>query len=674
MGRISRLLIANRGEIAVRIARTAHRLGIDTVGVYSEPDANALHVDVVDRARALGGATPAESYLRGDAILAAAVETGADAIHPGYGFLAENAAFARRVVDAGLIWVGPTPEQISLLGDKVAAKRAAAEAGVPTTPIFEVASDSRGSEPVLPAGVPMPALVTAAAGGGGRGMRVVRSEDELAEAVAAAAREAEAAFGSRAVFIEPYVERGRHVEVQILGDAEGNVIHFGERECSIQRRNQKVIEEAPSAGISAAIRTALCDGAVALARAVGYRNAGTVEFLVGDDGTITFLEVNTRLQVEHPVTEAVTGVDLVELQLRVAAGEPLGLAQEDVRIDGHAIEVRLVAEDPAANWLPATGSLTAFEIGPGVRVDAGFATGGEVSSRYDSLLAKVVAWGPTRDDAAARLGRALRTSEVSGVATNLHALIAILGDEDFLAARTPTAYLDEHADLLAAGRPEGVDRTALLVAAVMAEEHRHHRSSPTSFAPSGWRNLRTRGQRMVLALGDEDHPVEYTRSGDRAVVLLGPWPEVLEDGSLADDTRPRLDVRLLRRSEDLQVIEVDGLRTVVATRRHGDEIRTSSPQGALVWRRRPRFVERHGDPAAGGGPVSPLPGTVISIAVAEGDRVAEGDLLLVIEAMKMEHRITAGFEATAGAVHFAVGDRVDAGDLLVTLEPVEAAE
>jgi propionyl-CoA carboxylase alpha chain len=360
---ISRLLIANRGEIAVRIARTAHRLGISTVGVYSEPDANALHVDTVDVAIALGGSTPAESYLRGDAIIAAAVATGADAVHPGYGFLAENAAFAQAVIDAGLVWVGPTPQQVTLLGDKVAAKRAALEAGVPTTSMIDVV-DGRVADG---AEVTYPALVKAAAGGGGRGMRVVRSSDELDDAVEAASREALAAFGDGAVFIEPYLERGRHVEVQVFGDRHGNVVHLGERECSIQRRNQKIVEESPSAGISDDVRTTLCEGAVALARHVGYEGAGTVEFMVGADrdggSTITFLEVNTRLQVEHPVTEAVTGLDLVELQLRVAAGEALPITQDDVVISGHAIEVRVVAEDPAAGWMPSTGRIGRFSIG-----------------------------------------------------------------------------------------------------------------------------------------------------------------------------------------------------------------------------------------------------------------------------------------------------------------------
>ena len=375
---IRRLLIANRGEIAVRIARTARRLGIGTVGIYSEADRTAMHLDAMDVAVALGGSTPAESYLRIDAVVDAALRTGCDAVHPGYGFLAENADAARAVEAAGLRWVGPTPEQITLLGDKIAAKRTAVAAGVPTTPIHEVAPGGP-----LPTGLVMPVLVKAAARGGGRGMRVVTAEADLAEAVESAAREAGAAFGDPTVFIEAYIERGRHIEVQIMGDAHGSVIHLGERDCSVQRRNQKVIEESPAPGLDDTVRQALHDGAVALARHVGYRGAGTVEFLVARDGTITFLEVNTSLQVEHPVTEAVTGLDLVELQLAVAEGRPLPITQNDVRIDGHAVEVRIVAEDPAAGWLPSTGTITAFSVDDSVRCDSGVRPGSIVSVDYD---------------------------------------------------------------------------------------------------------------------------------------------------------------------------------------------------------------------------------------------------------------------------------------------------
>jgi propionyl-CoA carboxylase alpha chain len=696
--KISRLLIANRGEIAVRIARTAHRLGVSTVGVYSEPDANALHVDSVDVAIALGGATPAESYLRGDAIIAAALATGADAIHPGYGFLAENAAFAQSVIDAGLIWVGPTPEQVTLLGDKVAAKRAALEAGVPTTSMVEVVDGHVADRET----VSYPALVKAAAGGGGRGMRVVRTADELDDAVATASREALAAFGDGAVFIEPFLERGRHVEVQVFGDRHGNVVHLGERECSIQRRNQKVVEESPSAGISDDVRTALCEGAVALARHVGYEGAGTVEFMVGaaDDGasTITFLEVNTRLQVEHPVTEAVTGLDLVELQLRVAAGEPLPIAQDDVTITGHAIEVRVVAEDPAAGWMPSTGRIGRFSIGTGqiddVRVDTGVRDGAEISSDYDSLVAKVIAHAPSRAEAAGRLARALRASQVTGIRTNIDSLVAILGEADFLTADTPTAYLDEHPDVLAPIGPAGDDRVALLLGAVFALEYeRRSADRATPFAPSGWRNLRTQGQRQVWLEPTGEHlHVEYVMRPERlgdgstrwaASAWLGPWPEPDDDGALTPDDRIERHVRLLeRRSDDgtgRVAIEIDGRRSSVSTEivHHSlgldDDgvgavtVHTRSAAGALTLTRAPRFA-LHDAQAEGGGPICPLPGTVIAVHVAAGDAVVDGQVLMVVEAMKMEHKILAAGDGTVSDVRFAVGDRVDQGDLLVALD------
>ena len=696
---ITRLLIANRGEIAVRIARTAHRLGMSTVGIYSEPDANALHVDSVDVAIALGGATPAESYLRGDAIIAAALATDADAIHPGYGFLAENASFAQAVIDAGLVWVGPTPEQITLLGDKVAAKRAALAAGVPTTSMIEVV-DGRVADG---ASVTYPALVKAAAGGGGRGMRVVRRADELTDAISAASREALSAFGDGAVFIEPYLERGRHVEVQIMGDHYGNIVHLGERECSIQRRNQKIVEESPSAGISAEVRETLCAGAVALARHVGYEGAGTVEFMVGTDvdgaATITFLEVNTRLQVEHPVTEAVTGLDLVELQLRVAAGEPLPITQDDVTVTGHAIEVRIVAEDPAAGWMPSTGRIGRFSIGAEqhgsdvhcpVRVDTGVRDGAEISSDYDSLVAKVIAHAPTRSEAARQLARALRGSQITGIRTNVDSLVAILGEADYLAAETPTAYLDEHPDVLTPIGPHGDDRVALLLGAVFAlEAERRSADRATPFAPSGWRNLRTQGQRQVWLEPTGEHlHVEYIMRSEwlsgaatrwTASIWLGPWPEPDETGALTRDDRIERVIRLLDRRADGVAIEIDGRRCTVHTDivHHAlgldDDgvgavsVHVRSTAGSLTLTRAPRFV-LHEAQADGGGPICPLPGTVIAVHVVAGDTVTDGQVLMVVEAMKMEHKIVAPGNAVVSEVRFAVGDRVGQGDLLVALD------
>ena len=668
---ISRLLVANRGEIAVRIARTARRLGIGTVGVYSEPDADAVHTDYMDTAVALGGSSPAESYLRGEVIIAAALATGADAVHPGYGFLAENAAFARDVIAAGLTWVGPTPEQIGLLGDKISAKKIAVAAGVPTTGIIEL-RDGR-----IPSDVALPALIKAAAGGGGRGMRVVTEAADLGGAIEAASREALAAFGDPTVFIEPYIERGRHVEVQILGDAHGHVVHFFDRECSIQRRNQKIIEEAPAPGIDEPTRQRLCDAAVALATHVGYQGAGTVEFFVGDDvgegPVIVFLEVNTRLQVEHPVTEAITGVDLVELQLLVAAGQPLPLSQADITATGHAIEVRVVAEDPAQGWLPSTGTLAEFDIPDVVRVDSGTRSGSVISSNYDSLLAKVIAHAPERITAARILARALRESRIFGVQTNAGSLTAILGEPDYLAAVTYTSYLDEHPEVLAGGVPQDDDRTALLIGAVFAVEQRERNANRLNgFAPSGWRNLATRGQRQHWTLGDDHYWVEYALDGTTATVLVGDPPTPDEQGELSEDTRTRHRVRLLRRGDDIQVIELDGRRTIVRVTLSGDgaTARTSSPAGSIVWQRMPRFTE-HDANEGGGGPRCPLPGTVVAVQVADGDVVSQGAVLMVVEAMKMEHKIIAASAGVIDEVRFAVGDRVDEGDLLVALRSEE---
>ena len=663
---IERLLIANRGEITVRVARTARRLGITTVGVYSDPDADALHVDSVDLAVALGGESAADSYLRADAVLQAALATGCDAVHPGYGFLAENAGFAQAVLDAGLTWVGPSPEHIMLLGDKVTAKRAAVAAGVPTTEITEAGPQQ------IPDEVPMPALVKAAAGGGGRDMRIMREKGELPDAIAAASREAKAAFGDGAVFIEPYIEHGRHIEVQIIGDRHGNVVHLGERECSIQRRNQKIIEESPSAAISDATRTSLCDGALALANHVGYENAGTVEFMVGADGTINFLEVNTRLQVEHPVTEAVTGLDLVELQIRVAEGEPLPITQSDIVTSGHSIEVRLVAEDASAGWLPSTGTLSAFEIGGAARVDTGVRPGAEISPNYDSMIAKVITHAGTRSEAARLMERALSTSQIVGVSTNLDALVKIMSEPDFLAAKTPTSYLDDHPGVTAAANLDSADGLAMLLGATFAAADSAPESdTPTRFAPSGWRNVRTQGQRRVLLHNEEPHYVEYVVDNTRASALVGPWPVPLEDGSLPDDDRRNVAVRMLRREDDQMAVEIDGVRhslsVVVSDLPGGD--RSVLVHGRL---RSESFVvpatfEIPESTQAGGGPVCPLPGTVIAVHVEVGQTVRDGDLLMVVEAMKMEHKITAAIDAEVTAVHFAAGDRVDQGDLLVSL-------
>ena len=430
---IAKLLIANRGEIAARIIRSAHALGLATVAVYSDPDADAPYVTLADEAVRLPGAAPAETYLRGDLIIAAAAATGADAVHPGYGFLSENAAFARACADAGLTFVGPAPETIAAMGDKVAAKAAMAAAGVPVLPGMTVTSDDDLSAATERVGFPL--LVKAAFGGGGRGMRLVASPAELAEAVTSARSEAASAFGDGTVFLERFVTDPRHVEVQILGDTAGTVVHLFERECSIQRRYQKIVEECPSPAVDAGLRAALAAAAVTAGQAIGYTGAGTVEFVLDRDGSFYFLEMNTRLQVEHPVTEEVTGLDLVELQLRIAEGEPLPAQVREARIEGHAIEVRLYAEDVPAGFVPATGTLHRFAIpaAPGIRVETGFRDGSVVSPHYDAMLAKVIAHGRTRADAARRLARALDRAEIHGVTTNRGLLVAILREPDFLA-------------------------------------------------------------------------------------------------------------------------------------------------------------------------------------------------------------------------------------------------
>ena len=678
---IDRLLIANRGEIAVRIARTARRLGISPIGVHSSADRGALHTRSMDRSVSLGGSTPAESYLRVEAVVAAALANGCDAVHPGYGFLAENPAAARAVEAAGLIWVGPTPEQIELLGDKIAAKRAAVAAGVPTTIVHTV--DPAGPPPE---GVAMPALVKAAAGGGGRGMRVVHRAEDLAGAIESAAREALAAFGDPTVFIEPYIEHGRHIEVQIMADAHGSVIHLGERDCSVQRRNQKIIEEAPAPGLDPTIRDALRSGAVALARHVGYRGAGTVEFLVGADDTVTFLEVNTRLQVEHPVTEAITGLDLVEMQLAVAAGHPLSVTQDEVRFDGHAIEARVVAEDPASGWLPSSGRIHRFTIGDGVRVDSGVEAGSVVTTDYDSLLAKVISYGPDRDTARRRLRAALRSAEVDGVRTNVDMLIALLDDDGFAAGRLDTGLLARSPAILNGARPAGEDLIAHLLAVVASVESAN-RSTDRHWGrvPSGWRNLRTRGTRVVMAEdgGSEpiEHRVEYeivTRSGceDHWRVLLGQWPEPDETGALANDDRPAIELRREIRAGtadgEIVFIEVDGLARTVTVSGQGTSRVAIDPTGRTHWTLRPRFVD-HESEMVGSGPVAPLPGTVIAVAVEVGQHVDADQVLMVVEAMKMEHQITAPAAGIVAEVRFGVGDRVDMGDLLVLLETGDSA-
>jgi acetyl-CoA carboxylase biotin carboxylase subunit len=485
-----RVLIANRGEIAVRIARACRAEGLASVAVYSDADRDAPHVRAADDAVAIGPAPAHESYLRIDALLEAARAAGADAVHPGYGFLAENAGFARAVIGAGLTWVGPPPGAIATMGDKVAARTTVARAGVPVVPGSEAAGDDAAAASRHAAALGYPVLVKAAAGGGGKGMRTVGTESDLIEALAAAGREAAAAFADPRVYLEKLIERPRHVEVQVLGDRHGTLLHLGERECSVQRRHQKVIEETPCPIMTPTLRAEMTEAALAVARAVDYVSAGTVEFLLDAHGRFYFLEMNTRLQVEHPVTEWVTGIDLVAAQLRVARGEPLAMTQADVGARGHAIEVRVCAEDPAAGFLPSAGRILLLRDGggPGVRVDSGIETGTVVPLEYDSLLAKVSAWGPDREVAVRRLRTALREMVVLGPATNLGFLDDVLAHPAFAAGRTHTGFLDEHFASWRADTGE-VDAAAAIAAVALLALRPGPGPRGGAAAPSAWDTL-----------------------------------------------------------------------------------------------------------------------------------------------------------------------------------------
>jgi propionyl-CoA carboxylase alpha chain len=658
---IRRLLIANRAEIATRVIRTAKARGTDTVAVFSDADAGLPYVAMADVAVRLPGVAAADTYLRIDRLLAAAEATGADAVHPGYGFLSEHAGFARACEDAGLCFVGPPSSVIASMGSKVEAKRLMAAAGVP---VLEGATIPDGASPeaigALADDVGYPILVKAAYGGGGRGMRVVEARDELAESVGAAAREAAAAFGDGTVFLERLVVAPRHVEVQVLADHHGNVTHLFERECSIQRRHQKVLEESPSPGLADATRAAMYEAAVTAARAIGYQNAGTVEFVVDAGERFYFLEVNTRLQVEHPVTELVTGLDLVELQLQVAEGAPLPAAAIDARSSGHAIEVRLYAEDPDQGYLPATGELAQFSLGElhGVRVDAGYATGSVVSSSYDAMLAKVIAWAPTREQAARRLARAMRGARVHGVTTNRELLVGVLESEEFLEGRTDTGFLERHTPQAIAARARDRDEALGCVLATIWQRVAGRAPSPQPAAiPAAWRNVGPADQPRTYLLRATSHEVAITGPhGARRVTLDGTVVEVASASVTQGSIAAELDGRTLR--ADVLV--------------RGDVVYLDGSLGSLVLSEVPRLSP----PAAEEAPGSmhaPLPGAVRRVTVSVGDVVEAGDVLMVLEAMKMEHAIRAPADGRVEAVLVADGDQVDSGAVLAVVTPLDEA-
>ncbi len=656
------LLIANRGEIARRVIRTARALGIRTVAVYSDPDADAPHVRDADFAVALGGTTSAESYLDAGKVLAAARATGADAVHPGYGFLSENAEFAEACAHAGITFVGPSPDSIRDMGLKDRAKDLARKADVPVLPDARITGEDPAEWTAEAARVGYPLLVKATAGGGGKGMRLVRDPADLVEAVEGARREAGNSFGNSDVFLERYLDAARHIEIQVFGDVHGNAVHLGERECSVQRRHQKVLEEAPSSAVSPELREAMGATAVSLVRQLGYVGAGTVEYLFDDvTGEFFFLEMNTRLQVEHPVTEEVYGLDLVALQLRVARGEALGLDQSALLPQGHAIEVRLYAEDPAQNYLPTPGPLYRYSHSdrPGLRFEDGVSAPGEVSPFYDPMLAKVIAHGRTRIEAAALLAAGLDATAVHGVVTNRDFLAALLRDPDFLAGRTRTDFLDHHPGLLdpAPATPPEVHLAAAIAVSVA---RRRAGLAAGRYAAPGFRTLL--GELLTRAEW-RDARGETVEAGYRLGAAAGDTTLVLECGGNRHE--------LVLRDLDVDGVRVrfDGVDHPCAVAVHPDgSVWVNDPRAQSRWEPLPRLPEVSATSGAAG-PVSELPGTVVAVLVEPGQKVTAGQKLVVVEAMKMEHPALANADGVVTEVHVTVGQYVAAKAALVTLEP-----
>jgi 3-methylcrotonyl-CoA carboxylase alpha subunit len=617
---MKRLLVANRGEIAVRVARGARELGISPVGIYSEADENAYHLRFMDDAACVGPAPAPESYLNISAVVAAAKTLRADAVHPGYGFLSERAEFAKAVRDAGLTFVGPSPESMAAMGSKIEAKRRVREFDVPVVPGYD--GDDQSAERLREeaARIGFPLLIKASAGGGGRGMRVVERIEQFGESLEAAKREALAAFGSDAVLLERYLRRPRHIEFQVLGDSHGNIVHLGERECSIQRRHQKIVEEAPSVALSPQLRAEMGAAAVRAATSVGYVNAGTCEFMLDEDGKYYFLEMNTRLQVEHPVTELAYGIDLVHWQLRIAAGEPLRIKQEDVQPRGWAIETRIYAEDPANHMLPSTGTITVWNPpeGPGIRVDAGVHVGSEVSVFYDPMLAKLIVWGEDRSVAIERLTQALQDFTIGGIRANVPLLLWIARDEAYRGGDTTTSFLAERLDESIFSTPQEISAEALAAsAAALLRDGK---------AP--WR-IGGVGIPLRLRIGDRDVALEAS-----ATSLPGVW-------NVSGDYTGEI-----RLSDRLSAIA---------------DVTFAKPPSADAG-------AHHGHGGGNGRIVAPMPGKIVKVAVRDGDAVSTHDLLIVLEAMKMEHRIEAPGDGTVGAIHVREGEIVPADTVLIELQ------
>ena len=635
-----KLLIANRGEIACRIIKTAHEMGISCVAVYTEADSNSPFVRMADQAIKLS-----DSYLNGSEIINAAKQTGAEAIHPGYGFLSENAKFARAVQKEGLIWVGPSSRVITSMGDKLKAKDIAEKAGVPTLPMT--------TDPKKANTIGYPILIKAAAGGGGKGMRIVEDKKDLKESIAGAQREAKTGFGDDRVFIERYVASSRHIEIQILGDSHGNVVHLGERECSIQRRHQKIIEESPSPRVDSKMRASMGEAAIKLAKKLKYESAGTVEFLVDDKtGEFWFLEVNTRLQVEHPVTEEVTGKDLVYEQLRIARGEELGYSQEDITWEGSSIEARLYAEDPSNDFLPATGTFIAYESDRNIdaRWDTGIEQGSVVGTDFDPMLAKVITKGKTRTDAANKLALALESLHIGGVTTNRDFLVASLRTKDFLKGKTTSDFIEKtnpQRAVILEGTPL---ENASSAAALWIQGHNRENANILKEIPSGWRNSRLPRQKISFNYLDKDVEVTYQSNRDGSFRINdGTTARIIEWTPLGID------------------IEVNNSRFFSKVTRDNDNIVVHGPWGDALFKILPRFT-LPGSEQQAGGLVAPMPGKVIDLKVKVGSKVKKGDTLVILEAMKMEHQVKASEDGKVTKVLIKKDDQLENGALLMVVD------
>ena len=635
-----KLLIANRGEIACRIIKTAHEMGIACVAVYTEADSYSPFVRMADQAIKLS-----DSYLNGNEIINAAKQTGAEAIHPGYGFLSENAKFARAVQREGLIWVGPNSRIITSMGDKLKAKDIAEKAGVPTLPMT--------TDPKKANTIGYPILIKAAAGGGGKGMRIVQDKKDLKEAIAGAQREAKTGFGDDRVFIERYVASSRHIEIQILGDSHGNVVHLGERECSIQRRHQKIIEESPSPRVNPEMRAAMGDAAIKLAKKLKYESAGTVEFLVDDKtGEFWFLEVNTRLQVEHPVTEEVTGKDLVYEQLRIARGEELGYSQDDITWTGSSIEARLYAEDPSNDFLPATGTLIAYEsdINIEARWDTGIEQGSVVGTDFDPMLAKVITKGKTRVDAANKLALALESLHIGGVTTNRDFLVASLRSEDFLNGKTTSDFIEKTNPQRAVILDGESLENALSAASLWIQGQNRENAAILREIPTGWRNSRLPGQKITFNYLGQDIEITYRSNRDGSfTVNNGTTAKIIEWTPSGID------------------IEVNNSRFFSKITRDSDSIVVHGPWGDALFKILPRFT-LPGSEQQAGGLVAPMPGKVIDLKVKVGSKVKKGDTLVILEAMKMEHQVKASEDGKVTKVLIKKDDQLENGALLMVVD------